>query len=151
MITACFQFDTLLFLSLLRSTYFVGVEDVVEETPEQLARRLEEEAEERLKQMRATGTPVTVENFNEWMERFNAVRVERCRLNTHQVDDPALRDERARFVFFLQPSCESTYRALFQARWFQPARLILRRGEGAGAGQNPRRGCARRARRQGVG
>ena len=33
-----------------------GVVDAVEETPEMLQRRLEEEAEERLKAMRAVGT-----------------------------------------------------------------------------------------------
>ena len=49
-----------------------GVVDEVEETPEQIAQRLEEEAEARLKAMRATGTPVTVESFNAWVERFEA-------------------------------------------------------------------------------
>ena len=37
-----------------------------------LQRRLEEEAEERLKAMRAVGTPVTVESFNAWVARFEA-------------------------------------------------------------------------------
>ena len=49
-----------------------GVVDAVEETPEMLQRRLEEEAEERLKAMRAVGAPVTVESFNEWVTRFEA-------------------------------------------------------------------------------
>lgn len=49
-----------------------GVVDVVEETPEMLQRRLEEEAEERLKAMRAVGTPVTVKSFNAWVARFEA-------------------------------------------------------------------------------
>jgi hypothetical protein len=49
-----------------------GVVDAVEETPEMLQRRLEEEAEERLKAMRAVGTPVTVESFNAWVARFEA-------------------------------------------------------------------------------
>ena len=49
-----------------------GVVDAVEETPEMFQRRLEEEAEERLKAMRAVGAPVTVESFNEWVTRFEA-------------------------------------------------------------------------------
>ena len=49
-----------------------GVVDAVEETPEMLQRRLEEEAEERLEAMRAVGTPVTVESFNAWVARFEA-------------------------------------------------------------------------------
>jgi hypothetical protein len=49
-----------------------GVVDVVEETPEMLQRRLEEEAEERLKAMRAVGTPVTAESFEAWTARFEA-------------------------------------------------------------------------------
>ena len=49
-----------------------GVVDVVEETPEQIAQRLEEEAEARLKAMRATGTAVTVDSFNAWVGRFEA-------------------------------------------------------------------------------
>ena len=44
-----------------------GVVDVVEETPEMLKQRLEEEAEARLRAMRATGTPVTPETFNAWV------------------------------------------------------------------------------------
>jgi len=47
-----------------------GVVDVLEETPEMLQRRLEYEAEERLKAMRAVGTAVTVETFNAWVKRF---------------------------------------------------------------------------------
>ena len=43
-----------------------------DQTPEQIAQRLEEEAEARLKAMRATGTPVTVESFNAWVQRFEA-------------------------------------------------------------------------------
>lgn len=49
-----------------------GVVDVVEETPEMLKQRLEEEAEARLRAMRATGTPVTPESFNAWVARFEA-------------------------------------------------------------------------------
>jgi hypothetical protein len=49
-----------------------GVVDVVEETPEQIASRLEEEAEARLRAMRATGTPVTPETWRAWEERFEA-------------------------------------------------------------------------------
>ena len=44
----------------------------VEETAEALASRLEDEAEARLKAMRATGTPVTVESFTAWVQRFEA-------------------------------------------------------------------------------
>ena len=51
-----------------------GVVDVVEETPEQIQRRLEEEAEARLRAMRATGTPVTVDSYREWVEKFDAER-----------------------------------------------------------------------------
>ena len=51
-----------------------GVVDVVEETPEQITQRLEEEAERRLKAMRATGTPVTKDSYREWTERFDAER-----------------------------------------------------------------------------
>ena len=51
-----------------------GVVDVVEETPEMLKQRLEEEAEARLRAMRATGTPVTPETFNAWVMRFEAER-----------------------------------------------------------------------------
>ena len=51
-----------------------GVVDVVEETPEQITARLEEEAERRLKAMRATGTPVTKDSYREWTERFDAER-----------------------------------------------------------------------------
>ena len=57
-----------------------GVVDVVEETPEMLARRLEEEAEARLKAMRAVGTPVTRETYAAWSETFRAEReLERLR------------------------------------------------------------------------
>ena len=49
-----------------------GVVDVVEETAEALASRLEDEAEARLKAMRATGTPVTVDSFTAWVQRFEA-------------------------------------------------------------------------------
>ena len=49
-----------------------GVVDVVEETPEMLKQRLEEEAEARLRAMRATGTPVTPETFNAWVMRVGA-------------------------------------------------------------------------------
>ena len=51
-----------------------GVVDIVEETPEQIQRRLEEEAEERLRAMRATGTPVTKDSYREWVEKFDAER-----------------------------------------------------------------------------
>jgi len=51
-----------------------GVVDVVEETPEQIQRRLEEEAEARLRAMRATGTPVTKDSYREWVEKFDAER-----------------------------------------------------------------------------
>lgn len=47
-----------------------GVVDIIEETPEMIQRRLEEEAEERLRAMRAVGTAVTVDAFNEWVTRF---------------------------------------------------------------------------------
>ena len=51
-----------------------GVVDIVEETPEQIQRRLEEEVEERLRAMRATGTPVTKDSYCEWVEKFDAER-----------------------------------------------------------------------------
>ena len=51
----------------------VGASDVVdEETEEQLKARLEAEAEERLRQMRLVGTPVTPENFKAWQAAYMA-------------------------------------------------------------------------------
>lgn len=47
-----------------------GVVDEIHETPEMIQRRLEDEAETRLKAMRAVGTAVTVASFNEWVVRF---------------------------------------------------------------------------------
>ena len=48
-----------------------GASDFVdEETEEELRARLEHEAEERLRQMRINGTPVTIENFKSWQLAF---------------------------------------------------------------------------------
>ena len=67
-----------------------GVVDVVEETPEMLARRLEEEAEARLKAMRAVGTPVTRETYAAWSETFRAEReLERLRAAAERSDRDA--------------------------------------------------------------
>ena len=67
-----------------------GVVDVVEEPPEMLARRLEEEAEARLKAMRAVGTPVTRETYAAWSETFRAEReLERLRAAAAEADETA--------------------------------------------------------------
>jgi hypothetical protein len=49
----------------------VGETDFVdEETEDELKARLEAEAEERLRQMRLVGTPVTGENFKAWQKAY---------------------------------------------------------------------------------
>jgi len=49
----------------------VGATDFVdEETEDELRARLEAEAEERLRQMRLVGTPVTEENFKAWQRAY---------------------------------------------------------------------------------
>ena len=54
-----------------------GASDFVdEETEEELRARLEHEAEERLRQMRLVGTPVTQENFKAWQLAFMKERGE---------------------------------------------------------------------------
>lgn len=51
-----------------------NIVEVEEETEEDVKKRLEFEAEERLKAMRETGTPVTRENFERWAKAFDAER-----------------------------------------------------------------------------
>ena len=50
------------------------VREKEEETEEMVEKRLEMEAEERLKEMRETGTAVTRENFERWAKAFDAER-----------------------------------------------------------------------------
>jgi hypothetical protein len=65
----------------------VGASDFVdEETEEELKARLEAEAEERLKQMRLVGTPVTEENFKAWQAGFMKESGESLNPNENRAD-----------------------------------------------------------------
>jgi len=63
--------------------------ETVEESIEDVQKRLEVEAEERLKAMRETGTPVTKENFEQWAIAFDL----EMKLKDSKMNESALRAE----------------------------------------------------------